>query len=122
MSNPPRAPKNLQTRGRRFWRATVAEYDLSDAELELLREACTTLDDLDRLAEAIAKDGPMVLGSQGQPVLHPAVTEARGQRLALHRLVSALALPDDDGKVTPTAVSMAARKAAQARWARVERA
>ena len=114
----PRTPPGLAARGRRFWRDTVAEFDLSGAELHLLQEACRTLDQLDALAAAVERDGSMVLGSQGQPVIHPAITEARGQRLALHRLVSALALPDDDGQTTPSAVSSAARKAAQARWSR----
>lgn len=118
----PRTPPGLGPRGGRFWRDTVADFELSGAELQLLHEACRTLDDLDRLSGMVEKYGPTVLGSQGQPVVNPALTEARGQRLALHRLVAALALPDDDGKTTPTAVSTAARKAAQARWARVERA
>lgn len=120
--NRPRTPAGLGSRGGKFWRETVAEFDLSGAELHILQEACRTLDDLDRLAGMVETYGATVLGSQGQPVVNPALTEARGQRMALHRLVSALALPDDDGKVTPTAVSMAARKASQARWARVERA
>jgi len=114
----PRTPPGLAARGRRFWRDTVAEFDLSGAELHLLQEACRTLDDLDRLAGMVEQYGPTVTGSQGQPVVNPALTEARGQRLALHRLVSALALPDDDGQTTPSAVSTAARKAAQARWSR----
>ena len=109
----PRTPPGLAARGRRFWRDTVAEFDLSGAELHLLQEACRTLDDLDRLAGMVEQYGPTVTGSQGQPVCNPALTEARGQRLALHRLVSALALPDDDGQ-RPVGGLTAARKAAQA--------
>lgn len=112
----PKAPAGLGARGRKFWRSTLADFELSGAEQEILAEACRTLDDLDRLAGMIAEHGSMVTGSQGQPVLNPAVTEARGQRLALHRLVAALQLPDADDDPIPTAVQMRGKKAAQTRW------
>lgn len=112
----PKAPTGLGARGRRFWRSTLADFELSDAEQEILAEACRTLDDLDRLAGMVAEHGSMVTGSQGQPVLNPALTEARGQRLALHRLVAALQLPDADDAPIPTAVQMRGKKAAQTRW------
>lgn len=112
----PNAPAGLGSRGRKFWRSTLGEFELSDAEQEILAEACRTLDDLDRLAGLVAEHGSMVTGSQGQPVLNPALTEARGQRLALHRLVAALQLPDAEDAPIPTAVQMRGKKAAQTRW------
>lgn len=112
----PKAPPGLGARGRRFWRATLGDFELSDAEQEILAEACRTLDDLDRLAALVTDHGSMVTGSQGQPVLNPALTEARGQRLALHRLVAALQLPDADDAPIPTAVQMRGKRAAQTRW------
>lgn len=112
----PPAPPGMGDRGRRFWRATLGDFELSDAEREILAEACRTLDDLDRLAGMVAEHGTMVEGSQGQPVLNPALTEARGQRLALHRLVAALQLPDADDAPIPTAVQMRGQRAAQTRW------
>lgn len=112
----PRAPTGLGARGRRFWRETVGEFDLSDAEREILAEACRTLDDLDRLAASIAADGAMTTGSQGQPVVNPALTEARGQRAILHRLLAALQLPDADDKPMRAAASTRGRTAARARW------
>ena len=48
--------------------------------------------------------------------MNPALTEARGQRLALHRLLSALQLPADDGVPLPTPVTVRNRQAAKARW------
>jgi hypothetical protein len=114
----PRSPAGLGARGRRFWRDTVGDFDLSDAELAVLVEACRTLDDLDRLADVVAALGPMVTGSAGQPVVNPALTEARGQRAILHRLVSALQLPDPENKPMPTAASTRGHKAAAARWQR----
>jgi len=112
----PRAPKGLQTRGRTFWDSTLEQFELSDAELAVLLEACRTMDDLDRLAGVVAESGAMSVGSQGQPVVNPALTEARGQRTVLHRLLAALALPDPDGATIPTTATLRAKKAAATRW------
>ena len=61
--------------------------------------------------------GPMVRGSQGQPVVHPGLTEARGQRAILHRLIAALRLPDEDGAAVPTGRQIGSVAANAARWA-----
>lgn len=111
-----RAPDGLQARGRRFWRSCTGSFDFTEAEFALLEEACRTLDNLDLLAAALTSDGAMVKGSQGQPVVHPALTEARGQRLVLHRLLAALQLPDEDGQAIPTSATMRASTAARQRW------
>ena len=111
-----RTPSGLRTRGRKFWKATMAAYELSDAEAEILLEACRTLDNLDDLDAAVRADGPTATGSAGQTVVHPALTEARGQRVVLHRLLASLALPDDDDEVLQPARTTAARTAATARW------
>lgn len=116
-----RAPAGLKARGRRFWRETLAVYELTDSELSLLTEVCRTMDNLDALADVIATDGATTVGSQGQTVVHPALTEARGQRLVLHRLLAALALPDEDGSVLSSATRTAAEQAARARWHRPRR-
>lgn len=113
----PRTPAGLATRGRKFWRTTVADYELSAAEIELLTEACRTLDTLDVLDAACRTLGATVLGSAGQPVGNPALAEARGQRLVLHRLVAALSLPDPELDSLPTTTSIRATTAAAARWA-----
>ncbi len=84
--------------------------------MELLAEACRTLDNLDALAAAIAENGTMVAGSQGQMVVNPALTEVRGQRALLHRLLAALGLKDEDGQQVPTAQTLRASRAGQARW------
>lgn len=112
----PTPPTGLAARGKRFWRATCDDFDLTDAELVLLTEVCRCLDNLDALDAVVRRDGATTLGSQGQTVVHPALTEARGQRLALHRLIAALALPDDEGQPVPTARSLRAQTAANARW------
>lgn len=115
------APAGLNDRGTAYWNHVVTEYELSASELTILIEVCRTLDDLDRLADVIASDGATTLGSQGQTVVHPALTEARGQRLALHRLVAALALPDVDGTTVPTTGTLRGKRAASARWSSSKR-
>ncbi len=112
----PRAPTGLGTRGRSFWRQTVAVFELSDVELELLREACRTLDECDQLAAAVKRDGITVMGSAGQPRAHPALAEVRQARAALGRLLSQLELPDADGSSLPSVQTAKARRAADARW------
>ena len=109
-------PAGLGVRGRRFWRETASKYELSGPETELLTEVCRTLDDLDVLAAAVTAAGATVVGSQGQPVVNPALTEARGQRQALHRLLAALALPDDEDVALPSVQRLRASRAASARW------
>lgn len=111
------APNHLRARGRNFWDRTLADFDLDHGEMELLAEACRTLDGLDALAAAVERDGVTVKGSMGQTQVHPAITEARGQRAILQRLLKSLDLPNDEaGAATAPAVSMKASKAAQSRW------
>lgn len=110
----PAVPGELGPRGRKFWRLTVAAFELETEELELLREACRTLDNLDALAEALRADGPMVKGSEGQVRAHPAFVEMRGARLVLGRLLKQLALPEVEAP--PSEASKRARVAAQERW------
>ena len=107
----------LGPRGQEFYDVTTSEFTFSPAELNLLTEVCVTLDTLHDLAAAVRRDGLVIAGSKGQSTVHPAVTEARGQRIALHRLLSALAIPDQDGKTIPTSRSASTRASNTARFA-----
>ncbi len=86
----------------------------------MLHELCRTLDVLDDLAAVVQRDGPMALGSTGQVVAHPAVQEARLQRLVLARLAAVLCLPDPDSQPERPGgyqtASERGRHAAQRRW------
>lgn len=108
-------PVGLGPRGSGFWDATVGEFDLTRSELELLTEVCRVMDRLELLDVAVRADGAMVVGSAGQWVLNPALTEARGQQATLHRLIAALSLPDESA--VPSTSTVRARTAAKARWA-----
>lgn len=86
----PRPPGELRRAGRELWRAVMDSYDLETHERRLLREMCRTADDLDALADIVAREG--VLDPETGRA-HPALVEARQQRIAFARLVAALRLP-----------------------------
>jgi hypothetical protein len=70
----------------------VKEYELEEHELLLLREMVRTVDALDVLEARVAADGVMLSRSQGERA-HPALVEARQQRITLAGLQAALRLP-----------------------------
>jgi phage terminase small subunit len=116
------APARLGVSGAAFWRQVVDLYVLSDAELRLLEQVCSTLDDLDDLAAVVAAEGRMAVGAKGQPVVHPAVQEARQQRVVLGRLLGQLALPDADGDVVRSPQQVRSMLGGQAKWRTQRRA
>jgi hypothetical protein len=88
----PKPPAGTGKAGAKLWRAVLTEYDLEEHELLLLREATRTVDTLDLLEARVARDGPLLGSSQGERA-HPALVEARQQRITLARLLAALRLP-----------------------------
>ncbi|MBB6351865.1 hypothetical protein FHU36_008448 [Nonomuraea muscovyensis] len=86
-------PDDTGVSGRRLWASVVAEYELEEHELALLREMVRTVDLLDSLNDAVYADGLMVSGPGLQQRVHPAAIEARQQKIALARLAAALRLP-----------------------------
>jgi hypothetical protein len=87
-----RTPTNLRAPGKRLWASVIDRFDLDEHELALLVEAVRTVDNLDTLDAAVRRDGPLVESPQGTRA-HPALVEARQQRIALARLLAALRLP-----------------------------
>lgn len=92
MTTKPKAPAGSGTAGSKLWRAVVDEYELEEHELLLLREMVRTVDTLDALEARVAADGVLLSSSQGDRA-HPALVEARQQRITLARLQAALRLP-----------------------------
>ena len=83
----PRPPRGTKAAGARLWRSVIDSYDLEEYEIALLREMVRTVDllnDLHATAAADKADGGRI---------HPAIVEARMQRIALARLGAALRLP-----------------------------
>lgn len=84
----PSPPRGTQTAGRRLWRSIVADFDLAEHELALLRQAVHVADVCDLLQRQVDTDGPLLDGKA-----HPALVELRQQRILLARLVVALRVP-----------------------------
>src|SRR4051795_10588840 len=87
-----RPPTGLRRSGRALWRAVMRDYELDEHETTILREACRTADSLDALQALIDSEGLMASTSQG-PRVHPALVEARQQRVTFARLLTALRIP-----------------------------
>lgn len=73
----PCAPRGLKAGGKRLWRAVTDEFEL--AELERIVTA-----------EGVTHDSPQGVRA------HPALVEARQQRIILAKLVASLRIPLDD--------------------------
>jgi hypothetical protein len=116
----PRTPASLAARGKRFWVATVEEYELNAAGLALLEECARLLDEIDGMRAAVKRDGATVTGSRKQPRPHPLLGEIRQARLTLARMLKVLDLPDDEaeqpGPRPHPAVTAKAQRAAEKRW------
>lgn len=93
-------PDVLRDSGARLWRSITDDYELTEHELALLLQACRTADLLDDLHAAVERDGPVIDSPQGTKA-HPAAVEARQQRIALARLLSALRIPGDEDDERP---------------------
>jgi hypothetical protein len=99
-----RVPRGLAAAGRKLWDAGTDDYDWSHHELAMLEEACRTRDRIVQLDKIVDDDGIMLTSSQGSRV-HPAIAEARQQRLVMARLLATLGIPpllEDMGSL-PTA-------------------
>lgn len=116
MSREHRVPRGLSVKASRLWNDVVTAWELRPDELSVLEEACRTADVIDALEAIVKEQGLMTAGSMGQPVVHPAVVEARQQTALLGSLLRSLGLSDDAGASDPGTRSQAARKAARSRW------
>jgi P27 family predicted phage terminase small subunit len=114
----PGPPTGISARAKRLFRAVVRDYELSDAEVELLRCACEALDRADAAAKIVRAEGLTVLDRYGSPKTHPAVDVEARSRALFARFVGQLGV-----KLPPTEDigSVRARQAAGARWQRQAR-
>lgn len=96
----PKPPPGLRKSGRALWRAVMRDYELSEHETTILREACRTADSLDDLQALLDSEGLMGETSQG-PRIHPALVELRQQRVTFARMLTALRIPtgEDEGRL-----------------------
>ncbi len=104
--------RRLGPRGRAFWRAVQARYELEPAEQELLLEVCRVLDLIEVLQASIT---PGKADAETKLPLGM-VRELRASRVLLQRLLSQLALPNSAGEAPLSMASQRARRAANRRW------
>lgn len=92
---PPRVPAGLKAGGRKLWKAIADEFELEQHELSVLLEAARTVDSLEALEKIVQAEGVTHQSPQGVRA-HPALVEARQQRVTLAKLVASLRIPLDD--------------------------
>lgn len=112
-------PRGLGEAGLALWQAILADlgddFELDHRELSILALAARQADHLALLEARVAEDGPMILGSAGQLIVHPGIAESRQARLTINRLLGAVELPAGDDRPM-TDASKRAQHAASVRW------
>lgn len=90
-----RVPAHLKAGGKKLWKAISDEFELGEHELSVLLEAARTVDALDELEKIVRSEGVTHQSPQGVRA-HPALVEARQQRVTLAKLVASLRIPLED--------------------------
>lgn len=90
-----KAPSGLKAGGRKLWKAVTDDFDLGQHELSILLEASRTVDALNELENIVKDEGVTHQSPQGVRA-HPALVEARQQRVTLAKLVASLRIPLED--------------------------
>jgi hypothetical protein len=84
----------LDTRGTKLWESIHLQHPaMSEAERELVVEACRIADRLERLDYICRMESPVIESRTG-PIAHPALAEARQQQNLLKQIIAALRIPD----------------------------
>ena len=113
---PLKPPDDLETAGRRLWDSVAASFVLNAGEIEILRQAAATADEIALLEAELRASSLVVAGYTGQPRPNPLLKIIQDHRLLLRRLVDSLALPDDDQEHGMRPGQRHAQRAAQGRW------
>ena len=112
----PKPPDGLEAAGRRQWDSVAASFVLNAGEVEVLRQACRTSDEIVLLEAELRRSSLVVAGYAGQPRPNPLLKIIQDHRLLLRRLVDSLALPDEGEESGLRPGQRHARRAANARW------
>jgi hypothetical protein len=94
-STAPRPPANAGPAGKRLWRAVYSEYELSGADVEVLRQAVVMADELADLEALVRASGPLIRDRDGQPAPNPASQQHRLLSIAQARLMAAIRVTGD---------------------------
>jgi hypothetical protein len=112
----PKPPDGLETAGRQLWDSVTATFVLSAGEIEILRQACRTSDEIVLLEAELRTSSLVVAGFAGQPRPNPLLKIIQDHRLLLRRLVDSLNLPDEDEESGMRPGQKHAQRAARGRW------
>jgi hypothetical protein len=86
-------PRKLGPHGAALWGRIQNEYGISDTGgAEILCQICQSLDRAEELAEAIARDGPVIYTRAGVPKSHPAIKDELSCRAFVTRAIERLGL------------------------------
>jgi hypothetical protein len=113
-------PDGLETAGRRLWDSVTAAFVLNAGEVEILRQAAVTADEIVLLEAELRASSLVVAGYSGQPRPNPLLKIIQDHRLLLRRLVDSLALPDADEEAGLRPGQRHAQRAARGRWQPVQ--
>ena len=103
----PTPPEHLSTPTKKWWRQIVAEFDLEDHHLRILRLACEAWDRGQMAREAIETAGGLsYLDRFGAPKLRPEVNVERDARVSFARLVREIGLDAAGSPETPRPPSL----------------
>lgn len=94
--SPPKPPVSLGKAGKAFWRRVVDGWTLDVAELEVLDQACATLDRAEQARAVLDKEGLTISAGRGSIKTHPAAAIERDSRTLFARLVRDLGLQHAD--------------------------
>ena len=94
-----KTPSGLKAGGRKLWRSVTDDYELGEHELSVLLEAARTVDALDQLQAIVRDEGVTNVSPQGVRA-HPALVEARQQRVTLAKLIASLRIPFEEDENT----------------------
>ena len=112
----PEPPEGLGEPGIRLWTSVAATFVLNAGELEILRQACRTSDEITSLEAELRGSSLVVAGYSGQPRPNPLLKIIQDHRLLLRRLVDSLALPDEGEESGLRPGQRHAQRATQGRW------
>jgi hypothetical protein len=113
---PPEPPDGLREPGVRLWTSVCASFELNAGEVEILRQAASTADEIWSLEAELRSSSLVVPGYSGQPRPNPLLKIIQDHRTLLRRLVDSLCLPDEDQEVGLRPGQKHARVAASGRW------
>lgn len=100
--------------GDRFRQQFLEDFEIQDAsDAATLDSCCALLDEIERMEQALERDGYFVTGSADQLIAHPALNSLRQHRQTFERLLARLK-EDPDKKESP---SQKKARAARTRWA-----